>query len=151
MSDFQCKFYLLDGAETLECKEGNAEYVIKIADRPFPDSLLSFVYYDINSMGRPRFHEAERCIDKVLSDAGHNVPEAGAEASGRFQGRASVFFLPVAGLERPAEASRAADCKNPTKLLPHKELAHVPSNLATMQQQILRLFQTVSGRKHHRC
>ena len=37
----------------------------------------------------------------------------------------------------------AADCKNPTKLLPHKELAHVPSNLATMQQQILRLFQTV--------
>ena len=37
----------------------------------------------------------------------------------------------------------ATDCKNPTKLLPHKELAHVPSNLATMQQQILRLFQTV--------
>ena len=46
MSDFQCKFYLLDGAETLECKDGNAEYVAKIADRPFPDSLLSFVYYD---------------------------------------------------------------------------------------------------------
>ncbi len=29
MSDFQCKFYLLDGAETLECKDGNAEYVAK--------------------------------------------------------------------------------------------------------------------------
>lgn len=29
MSNFQCKFYLLDGAETLECKDGNAEYVIK--------------------------------------------------------------------------------------------------------------------------
>ena len=27
--------------------------------------------------------------------------------------------------------------------MPHKELAHVPSNLATMRQQILRLFQTV--------
>ena len=25
MSDFQCKFYLLDGVETLECKDGNAE------------------------------------------------------------------------------------------------------------------------------
>ena len=61
MSDFQCKFYLLDGAETLECKDGNAEYVIKIADRPFPDSLLSFVYYDINSW-EPRFHEAERSL-----------------------------------------------------------------------------------------
>ena len=61
MSDFQCKFYLLDGAETLECKEGDAEYVIKIADRPFPDSLLSFVYYDINSWEQ-RFHEAERSL-----------------------------------------------------------------------------------------
>ena len=30
MSDFQCKFYLLDGAETLECKDDNAEYVIII-------------------------------------------------------------------------------------------------------------------------
>ena len=61
MSDFQCKFYLLDGAETLECKDGKAEYDIKIADRPFPDSLLSFVYYDINSW-EPRFHEAERSL-----------------------------------------------------------------------------------------
>ena len=61
MSDFQCKFYLLDGAETLECKDGNAEYVAKIADRPFPDSLLSFVYYDINSW-EPRFHEADRAL-----------------------------------------------------------------------------------------
>lgn len=63
MSNFQCKFYLLDGAETLECKDGNAEYVIKIADRPFPDSLLSFVYYDVNSW-EPRFHEAERSLIK---------------------------------------------------------------------------------------
>ena len=61
MSDFQCKFYLLDGAETLEYKEGDAEYVIKIADRPFPDSLLSFVYYDINSW-EPRFHEVDRAL-----------------------------------------------------------------------------------------
>ena len=61
MSDFQCKFYLLDGAETLEYKEGDAEYVIKIAGRPFPDSLLSFVYYDINSW-EPRFHEADRAL-----------------------------------------------------------------------------------------
>ena len=61
MFDFQCKFYLLDSAETLECKEGNAEYSIKIADRPFPDSLLSFVYYDINSW-EPRLHEADRAL-----------------------------------------------------------------------------------------
>ena len=69
MSNFQCKFYLLDGAETLECKEGNAEYVIKIADRPFPDSLLSFVYYDVNQW-EPRFHEAERSLIKFFTRHG---------------------------------------------------------------------------------
>ena len=63
MSDFQCKFYLLNGAETLECKERTAEYVIKIAGHPFPDSLLSFVYYDVNQW-EPRFHEAERSLIK---------------------------------------------------------------------------------------
>ena len=63
MSNFQCKFYLLDSAETLECKDGNAEYVIKIAGRPFPDSLLSFVYYDVNQW-EPRFHEAELSLIK---------------------------------------------------------------------------------------
>ena len=41
MSNFQCKFYLLDGAEALACKEGNAEYVVKIADRPFPAMSVS--------------------------------------------------------------------------------------------------------------
>ena len=61
MFDFRCKFYLLDSAETLECKEGNAEYSIKIADRPFPGSLLSFVYYGINSW-EPRLHEADRTL-----------------------------------------------------------------------------------------
>ena len=32
----------------MECMEVDAEYVIKIGDRPFPDSLLSFMYYDVN-------------------------------------------------------------------------------------------------------
>ena len=105
MSDFQCKFYLLDGAETLEYKEGDAEYVIKIAGRPFPDSLLQKLLDDFKD-GHPYF-----------------------------------FYLWLDWSNRLKQAT--PDCKNPTKLLPHKELAHVPSNLATMQQQILRLFQTV--------
>ena len=52
------------------------------------------------------------------------------------------FYLWLDWSDRLKQAE-APDCKNPTRLLPHKELAHVPSNLATMQQQILRLFQTV--------
>ena len=56
-------------------------------------------------------------------------------------GHPYFFYLWLDWSNRLKQAT--PDCKNPTKLLPHKELAHVPSNLATMQQQILRLFQTV--------
>ena len=141
MSDFQCKFYLLDGAETLECKDGNAEYVAKIADRPFPDSLLSFVYYDINSWER-RFHEAERELIKFYQTRDTTCLKPVQKLLDDFKDEHPYFFyLWLDWSNRLKQAT--PDCKNPTKLLPHKELAHVPSNLATMQQQILRLFQTV--------
>ena len=141
MSDFQCKFYLLDGAETLECKEGNAEYVIKIADRPFPDSLLSFVYYDINSW-EPRFHEAERSLMEFYQTRDTKCLKPVQELLDDFKDEHPYFFyLWLDWSNRLKQAT--PDCKNPTRLLPHRELAHVPSNLATMQQQILRLFQTV--------
>ena len=141
MSDFQCKFYFLDGAETLECKDGNAEYVAKIADRPFPDSLLSFVYYDINSW-EPRFHEADRALMEFYQSRDARCLKPVQELLDDFKDEHPYFFyLWLDWSNRLKQAT--PDCKNPTKLLPHKELAHVPSNLATMQQQILRLFQTV--------
>ena len=141
MSDFQCKFYLLDGAETLECKDGNAEYAIKLADRPFPDSLLSFVYYDINSW-EPRFHEAERTLMAFYQTRDTTCLKPVQKLLDEFKnGHPYFFYLWLDWSNRLKQAT--PDCKNPTKLLPHKELAHVPSNLATMQQQILRLFQTV--------
>ena len=141
MSDFQCKFYLLDGAETLECKDGNAEYAIKLADRPFPDSLLSFVYYDINSW-EARFHEAERSLMAFYQTRDTTCLKPVQKLLDDFKnGHPYFFYLWLDWSNRLKQAT--PDCKNPTKLLPHKELAHVPSNLATMQQQILRLFQTV--------
>ena len=141
MFDFRCKFYLLDSAETLERKEGNAEYSIKIADRPFPDSLLSFVYYDINSW-EPRFHEADRALMEFYQSRDAKCLKPVQKLLDDFKDEHPYFFyLWLDWSNRLKQAT--PDCKNPTRLLPHKELAHVPSNLATMQQQILRLFQTV--------
>ena len=118
MSDFQCKFYLLDGAETLECKEGNAEYVIKITDRPFPDSLLSFVYYDINSW-EPRFHEAERSLIKFYQTRDTKCLKPVQELLDDFKDEHPYFFyLWLDWSNRLKQAT--PDCKNPTKLLPHK-------------------------------
>ena len=142
MSDFQCKFYLLDSAETLECKDGNAEYVIKIADRPFPDSLLSFVYYDINSW-EPRFHEADRALMEFYQSRDAKCLKPVQRLLDDFKDEHPYFFCLWLDWSDRLKQAEAPDCKNPTRLLPHKELAHVPSNLATMQQQILRLFQTV--------
>ena len=142
MSDFQCKFYLLDGVETLECREGNAEHSIKIADRPFPDSLLSFVYYDVNSW-EPRFHEAERSLIKFYQTRDTTCLKPAQKLLDDFKDEHPYFFYLWLNWSDRLKQAEATNCKNPAKLLPHKELAHVPSNLATMQQQILHLFQMV--------
>ena len=140
MSDFQCKFYLLDGKETLECKDGDAEYIIKIADRPFPDSLLSFVYYDINSW-EPRFHEADRALMEFYQTRKPALLDPVRLLVNAFQ-NAHPFFAYL-GLDWADRLAQAEGCKDPTKLLPHKELSHIPANLDAMQRQILFLFQTV--------
>ena len=141
MSNFQCKFYLLDGEETLECRENDAEYAIKIADRPFPDSLLSFVYYDVNQWEN-RFQEAERSLITFYQTRNTKSLEQVQNLLYDFKDEHPYFlYLWLDWSDRLKLAT--PDCKNPTRLLPHRELARVPSNLATMQQQILRLFQTV--------
>lgn len=109
MSDFQCKFYLLDGAETLECKEGNAEYVIKIAGRPFPDSLLSFVYYDVNQW-EDRFHEAERALIKFYQTRDTTCLKPVQKLLDDFKDEHPYFFyLWLDWSDRLKQA--AADCK----------------------------------------
>ena len=61
---------------------------------------------------------------------------------GDFKDEHPYFFYLWLDWNNRLKQAKTPDCKNPTKLLPHKEMAHVPSNLATRQQQILRLFQT---------
>ena len=140
MSDFQCKFYLLDGAETLECTEGNAEYVVKIADRPFPDSLLSFAYFDLRQW-EDKFHEADRALMQYYQTREPALLDPVRLVVTAFQ-NAHPFFA-FLGLDWTERLAQAEGCKAPTKLLPHKELSHIPANLDAMQRQILFMFQTV--------
>ena len=128
--------------DALERRENDAEYVIKIAGRPFPDSLLSFVYYDVNSW-EPRFHEAERSLIKFYQTRDIKCLKTVQKLLDEFKDEHPYFFYLWLDWSDRLKQAEAPNCKNPAKLLPHKELAHVPSNLATMQQQILRLFQTV--------
>ena len=150
MSDFQCKFYLLDGAETFSCKEGDAEYVIKIADRPFPDSLLSFVYYDINSW-EPRFHEAERSLIKFYQTRDTTCLKPVQKLLDDFKGEHPYFFYLWLDWSDQLKQAEAPDCKNPTKTFAaqgtgarsEQSRDHAAANSAPVPDG--------AGRKHHRC
>ena len=91
MSKLPCKYYLLENRAILISSEDSFFTSKKITDCPFPDSLLSFAYFDL----------------------------------------------------RQWEEKFAEGCKDPSKLLPHKKLSHIPANLDALQRQILFLFQTV--------
>ena len=61
MSKFQCKYYLLENRAIMTSSEDSFFTSKKIADCPFPDSLLSFAYFDLRQW-EEKFHEAGRAL-----------------------------------------------------------------------------------------
>ena len=140
MSKLPCKYYLLENRAILISSEDSFFTSKKITDCPFPDSLLSFMYYDINSW-EPRFHEADRALMEFYQTRKPALLDPVRLLVNAFQNAHPFFaYLGLAWADRLAQAE---GCKDPTKLLPHKELSHIPANLDAMQRQILFLFQTV--------
>lgn len=140
MSKFQYKYYLLENRAILISSEDSFFTSKKITDCPFPDSLLSFMYYDIN-LWEPRFHEADRALMEFYQTRKPALLDPVRLLVNAFQ-NAHPFFAYL-GLDWADRLAQAEGCKDPTKLLPHKELSHIPANLDAMQRQILFLFQTV--------
>ena len=140
MSKLPCKYYLLENRAILISSEDSFFTSKKITDCPFPDSLLSFMYYDINSW-EPRFHEPDRALMEFYQTRKPALLDPVRLLVNAFQ-NAHPFFAYL-GLDWADRLAQAEGCKDPTKLLPHKELSHIPANLDAMQRQILFLFQTV--------
>ena len=140
MSKLPCKYYLLENRAILISSEDSFFTSKKITDCPFQDSLLSFMYYDINSW-EPRFHEADRALMEFYQTRKPALLDPVRLLVNAFQ-NAHPFFAYL-GLDWADRLAQAEGCKDPTKLLPHKELSHIPANLDAMQRQILFLFQTV--------
>lgn len=141
MRKFQCSFYILNGRESLRYVEGNDRCPIKIADRPFPDSLLTFLYYDVNQW-EPQFHEADRALIKYYETHDAACLRTVQKLLVKFKDEHPYFWYLWLDWSERIKQVMEEDC-DPMELLPHKKLAHVPSNLDTMQRQILFLFQTV--------
>ncbi len=71
MSDFQCKFYLLDGAETLECKDGNAYG--KNNRLSVSRTACCRLCIMISIRGSRGFHEADRALMEFYQSRERNV------------------------------------------------------------------------------
>ena len=140
MSTFQYKYYLLENRAILISSEDSFFTSKKITDCPFPDSLLSFVYFDLRQW-EEKFHEADRALMQYYKTREPALLDPVWLLVNAFQ-NAHPFFA-FLGLDWTERLAQAEGCKDPSKLLPHKELSHIPANLDAMQRQILFLFQTV--------
>ena len=67
--------------------------------RPFSDSLLSFVYYDVNQW-EDRFYEMAHSLIKFYQTRDTKCLKLVQKLLDDFEGHASVFLLSVAGMER---------------------------------------------------
>ena len=140
MSTFQYKYYLLENRAILISSEDSFFTSKKITDCPFPDSLLSFAYFDLRQW-EEKFHEADRALMQYYKTREPALLDPVWLLVNAFQ-NAHPFFA-FLGLDWTERLAQAEGCKDPSKLLPHKELSHIPANLDAMQRQILFLFQTV--------
>ena len=61
MPKLPCKYYLLENRAILISSEDAFFMSKKLADCPFPDSLLSFAYFDLRQW-EEKFHEADRAL-----------------------------------------------------------------------------------------
>ena len=150
MPNYIFKMYLAAGREHFLYGEiGNSPSQLTKKDFPFPESLLRLLYLDIWA-----YDGQIKQFDKLLMElyrtreekyARHLLPllDELAELHIYFQ------LLRLDWRARLREAGRR-NYENILDLLPHEEITHIPSNIHTIQNQVLSLIQKaldMDGRK----
>lgn len=150
MPNYIFKMYLAAGREHFLYGEiGNSPSQLTKKDFPFPESLLRLLYLDIWA-----YDGQIKQFDKLLMElyrtreekyARHLLPllDELAELHIYFQ------LLRLDWRARLKEA-QGRNYENILDLLPHKEITHIPSNIHTIQNQVLSLIQRaldMDGRK----
>ena len=116
MSTFQYKYYLLENRAILISSEDSFFTSKKITDCPFPDSLLSFAYFDLRQW-EEKFHEADRALMQYYKTREPALLDPVWLLVNAFQ-NAHPFFA-FLGLDWTERLAQAEGCKDPSKLLPH--------------------------------
>ena len=135
----------MDNPEFYTYFADNREYFVcdkKKRDFPFLESLTKFVYLDIWSL-EPLFKK----IDKALLDfyrEQHFDYQVAVLSTLEVLAKKHIYFeflrLDWQGRFRYAEQHPEEDIQT---ILPHKQLSHIPSDVDTIQKQLLHLFEDV--------
>ena len=135
MTSYTFKTYLADGREYFVY--GEKELTKK--DFPFPESLLELLYLDVWSL-EPLTKQMDRTLQELYQTREDRCAQEIQRLLDELAGKHIYFeFLRLDWMER-LEQSRQNRYGDAVDVLPHKEIAWIPSNLDAMQKQILRLF-----------
>ena len=109
---------------------------------PFLESLLRFTYLDIWSL-EPAFKKMDKALLDFYREPGFDSQAVVMNTLGNLASQHIYFeFLRLDWQSRFHYAEQHPD-KDVHEILPHKQLAHIPSTVDILQKQIMRLFQDV--------
>lgn len=140
MTDYIFKTYIADGQEHFVYGERKISGdVLTTKDFPFPESLLRMLYLDIW-----KYETLTKKIDHALLELyqtreEHCAQEIMAVLDELAEVHIYFEFLRLDWKYR-LEQSRAQNYESAIDLLPHKQIAHIPSHIDQMQKQIKALI-----------
>ena len=150
MPHYIFKMHLADGREYfLYGETGDSRTPLTKKDFPFPESLLRLLYLDIWD-----YDGQIKRFDKLLRELYRTREESCARQLLPLLDELadSHIYFQLLRLEWRARLreARRRSYENILDLLPHKEITHIPSNVYTIQNQVLGLIQEaldMDGRK----
>ena len=142
MADYLFYTYFEEGREYFVYKDLTFERSHKKEkDFPFLESLLRFTYLDIWPMEN-LFKEMDKALLNFYRERDRDSKEIVMSTLEKLAKEHIYFeFLRLDWQSRFRNAEHHPD--DVQEILPHKQLRHIPSDLDTLQKQIMRLFQDV--------
>lgn len=143
MADYEFYTYFAEGREYFIYKDVTVEHPRTTAkDSPFLESLLRFTYLDIWPMEN-LFKQMDDAVLNFYREhdiASQKIVIDTLEKLAKKHIYFKFLFLDWQSRFQQFQQNHDQDVQ---KLLPHKQLRHIPSDVDTLQKQIMRLFEDV--------
>ncbi len=135
MSNYNFQYYIKDGEEHFVFDREEKSF-------PFPENLLRILYLDMWKL-EPMFKEMDKSLlDFMREKEWQYAQDIISRLNELAQEHVYFEFLCFDWQWRLEETMRK-EFKGMHELLPRKQLRHIPSDIDTMQKQIMKLFETV--------